>query len=235
MNSPASQKWQLSLRQDIHDTRIRNRMRDSQIAGLWAGPPYYARGVSGWNPWHNNLDVMPRSFIAGLGSTVQYPQPLLTDIEFTHDGRQMFLGLRDRTGDQVFAAEAPAGQLSAIAQVDTLAYGLIGASWSLQTTSRATDVANTNPDDAFVRPALSDYFDDNRHAFYPAIAPLHVENNHGALATALQGSGAAPTERLATTALHGNRQSGLSFYNQGGGHWAACWNAERVLEGSAAA
>jgi uncharacterized repeat protein (TIGR01451 family) len=224
VNSAASQKWQLSLRQDLHDTRIRNRMRDSQIAGLWAGPPYYARGVSGWNPWHNELGNMPRSFIAGLGNAIQYPQPLLTDIEFTHDGRQMFLGLRDRTGDQVFAAEAPAGQYSAIAQGDTLAYSLIGASWSLQTTSRTTDVANTNPDDAFVRPAQSDYFDDNRHAFDPTISPLHVENNHGALATALQGDGGAPTERLATTALHGNRQSGLSFYHQGGGHWAAANN-----------
>ena len=224
VNSPASQKWQLSLRQDLHDTRIRDRMRDSQIAGVWADPPHNTNGISGWNPWHNNLSAMPHMFIPGLGHAILYPQPLLSDIEFSHDGRQMFLGLRDRTGDQVFAAEPPAGQFSAIAQGDTLAYGLSGANWSLQTTNRSTDMANTNPDDAFVRPAPSDYFDDNRHSFDPVISPLHVENHQGALATALQGSGGALTERVATTALHGSRQSGLSFYGQSGGHWAAANN-----------
>ncbi|GAB4442653.1 MAG: SdrD B-like domain-containing protein [Chloroflexi bacterium OHK40] len=220
VNKATTQKWALSLRQELNDARIAVRMRDSQIDGIWASN-YHDRGIQSWNPWHSNLSAMPRTFVATLGDTLIYPQPLLADIEFTRDGRRMYLGLRDRTGDQAFVAAAPPGHFAAVAQGDTLVYDLNGGSWALQTSSRSSDPANTRPDDAFVRPAPSDRFDDNRHSFDPAASPFHVENHQGSLATSLQGSGMTPTERLATTTLLGSRQSGLAFYEQDGGYWAA--------------
>lgn len=223
--------WSPVLSQALDHPTIRNRMRDSQIDGVWASTdepdsahPYGARGIAGWNPWHDNLAQMPQIPVTGLNQAIIYPQPLLADIEFSHDGRRMYLGLRDRTGDMVFAAEPPPGEFSAVAQGDTLVYNLQNAAWVLQTTARTSDPVNADGGEQFVRPALSDFFDDNRHRFAANVSPFHVENHGGALATTLQGDGKTIAERIVTTSLLGARQSGLTFYSQDGGAWASAPN-----------
>lgn len=221
-----STRWSLELSQHLGDPGGASRMQGSAIASRWSST-YPDRGLRDWNPWHDSLGNMPRTVVVGLGDTILYPQPLLTDIEASHDGRRIFLGIRDRTGDQVLAAEAPPGQFSAISQGDTLAFDRSATGWSLVTATRSADVTNRNPDTDTVTPATSDFLNDNRHFYDPASGPIHIENHMGALATALQSAGsptAPPVEQLVTTALLGQRQSGLSFYSSDGGDELAAPN-----------
>ena len=221
-----SNQWHLELSQNLGNLGGTGRMHGSTIAARWAST-YPDRGMRDWHPWHDNLANMPRTVVAGLGDTILYPQPLLSDIETSHDGRRMLLGFRDRTGDQVLTADAPPGQFSTIAQGDTLVYDRVGSGWTMVTTSRPADLTNRNPDSDTVTPAASDVLNDNRHFYDPASNPVHIENHMGALATALQSAGqpgAPPAEHIVTTALLGFRQSGLSFYRLGGGDEVAAPN-----------
>lgn len=47
-----------------------------------------------WQSWSSN----PTTLSLPTGTEIGYPQPMLTDLEFTHDG--LLLGFRDRMGDQ---------------------------------------------------------------------------------------------------------------------------------------
>jgi uncharacterized repeat protein (TIGR01451 family) len=225
LNGTQAQRWSWSLSQPLDAPGIGDRMDGSFISDLWRSNdlpssrrPYSGRGLRGWNPWHNNLAAMPGTSLVGLGATIFYPQPLLADIEFSDGGRRMFLALRDRTGDQVMAAEAPPGQFTAIAQGDTLAYRLSGGAWALQSPGRPSDPVNLRAAAEAVRPAPSDFFNDNLHSFAPQSAPAHIENHGGALATLPLRPG-GPDELLATTRLFGERESGVGFYSHDGGRW----------------
>lgn len=56
-------------------------------------------GDAEWAPWTNTWQFRNTNFGIGGANEIIYPQPWLTDIEFTVDG-QMMLALRDRWGDQ---------------------------------------------------------------------------------------------------------------------------------------
>ena len=66
-----------------------------------------------WRPWQSDWEQVFNADLAsgnvdnpGAGYPLEYPQPLLADIEF--DGEDMILGLRDLNGDRTgFAAGAP--------------------------------------------------------------------------------------------------------------------------------
>lgn len=65
-----------------------------------------------WRPWQSdwrqvyNPDLVSGNTIAATGFPLEYPQPLLSDIEF--DGEDMIIGLRDLNGDRTgFETGAP--------------------------------------------------------------------------------------------------------------------------------
>ena len=69
--------------------------------------------TSNWRPWQSDwMQVFPNEFSSGnssksaAGNPIEYPQPILADIEF--DGEDMILGFRDINGDRTgHAAGAP--------------------------------------------------------------------------------------------------------------------------------
>jgi uncharacterized repeat protein (TIGR01451 family) len=221
VGSSAPQPWVHALSQNLDTPEVEGRMEGSRIAAWWGAEEYAGQRTRGWNPWHENLSAMPGLYDSALGYTVLYPQPLLADIEFTHGGQRMFLGLRDRTGDLVFAAAAPPGHHSTMAQGDTLVYNRSGAAWALATPARPGDPVNFDEPGRSFTPAPSDFFNDNIHSYPVGSDPVHVENHGGALATAIQGDGRTIAERIATTAIFGGRRSGLAFYGQEGGQVGA--------------
>ncbi len=52
-----------------------------------------------WNPWSSTYTANAPT-VNPLGEEFAYPQPILSDIEFTND-EQMIIGFRDRWGDQI--------------------------------------------------------------------------------------------------------------------------------------
>jgi uncharacterized repeat protein (TIGR01451 family) len=188
--------WSLSLNQDLNTPGLQQRHAGSTFLESWQAIPGYSQ-MRGWNPWRMERGSLPVSVIRGIGS-VHYPQPMLTDIAFARDGQTIYLGLRDRTGDQVFSKNPPPGDITGVAQGDLLAYRIGGGSWQLQGAGPA------------------DTFDDNSHAYDGAV-PAHIENMMGALALSLQGSGSTLSEQLTATALLGNSASGMRRYSGSGG------------------
>lgn len=211
-----SNNWAWSLSQDLVDAPIRNRHQNTDVQTIWFEPANAGNQYLGWNPWRDD----PRSFPVRTDRNgidlAFYPQPLLTDIEFSQDGQQLWLGLRDRTGDLIFAQVPPPGEQTAVAQGDVLAYRLNGGAWSLTTVNRL-DPSNSNDSAARHAAAPSDYFNDNLHAFIPGPLAGHLENHVGSLATSLHGGAAGLNERLALTTLLGAGNSGIGFFNAGGG------------------
>gem|GEM_PF-726785 len=215
----ANGSWAWSLSEDLSRPEIADRFANDSFGAIWEEGGFRPMRIGGWNPWRDTLAEMPsrNSLSAGVGQIVEYPQPWLTDIEFVSPSRgnyQMLLGLRDRTGDQVFAKNAPLGSAqnkSAISQGDTLVYRLAGGSWHLQMDARSDDPGDP-PAGEGVAVSASDHFDDNRHRFTGS-APAHLENHQGALATVLKGGPTDFVERVVSSALLGNNASGLSFYN----------------------
>ncbi|NJN14850.1 MAG: DUF11 domain-containing protein [Oscillochloris sp.] len=217
-------QWVRVLTQDLSDSGLGhpvnvNRFTGSSYGVTWdSTPTFRASGYQGWNPWRDNLAEMPwTSSSGGSGArTVFYPQPLLTDIELDHNGSLLWLGLRDRTGDQVYNANAPSGEYTTIAQGDTLAYRVSGGAWTLQTVSR-NEVVNDRDPAARTAAAPSDYFNDNRHAYNPGPIPPHIENHMGGLASAVQGNPTTANDRLLTTSLLGGNEAGTIFFHESGG------------------
>ena len=201
--------WAVSLNQDLGNAAA----LDQRHAGsTWDAGQDTAAGLFGyadkpWYPWQDQLDTLPRNV-----RTVFYPQPLLTDIEFVSEAvptstpafssaptppwPMMVLGIRDRTGDQVFNGNAavPTTDYLATAQGDTLVYRLSSGAWALQS---------------------GEFYDDNTH-LYPGPVPAHRENHMGALAS-VPSAGLtldAFAETLATTTLAGSgRQAVRVFEN----------------------
>lgn len=210
-----SNSWAWSLSQDLAATPIRNRHQDTDVQTIWFDPANAGNQYLGWNPWRDDPRTFPGRTTNGT-RVIFYPQPLLTDIEFNHDGSTLWLGLRDRTADLIFAKAPPPDDVTGVAQGDVLAYRLQGGAWTLQTVSRNDGANSNNP--AVLRPAApSDYFNDNVHAF--PLGPLagHMENHLGSLATNLQGGAAGMSEQLALTSLLGEGNSGIGLFPSSGG------------------
>lgn len=212
--------WEITLRQPLTGGAFDRRLDGSTYANLWDEPAWAGAGYGAWNRWYDTLDGPPTR-VNGNTATVLAPQPWLTDIEFNHNGTRMFLGLRDRTGDQTFSKNppvdgAPHNKIT-IAQGDILAYQLSGGNSTLLTVDRLDPIREQNS--AATLPASTlDYFNDSIHAYSANDgAPAHTENHMGALATALRGGSAGFSEQVAATTLLGNSRSGLSFYPDTGG------------------
>ncbi|MEI7771718.1 MAG: SdrD B-like domain-containing protein, partial [Chloroflexales bacterium] len=191
--------WGISVAQNLATPGLQ--LRELGSSYLPDPPVPDTAQVSGWNPWFP-LAVASISQIAGQG--VRFPEPMLTDISFTQDGQTMYVGLRDRTGDQLFSKRPPPGEASVMSQGDVLTYKLVGGAWQIQ--------GNT----------YGDTFDDNSHA-YAGTIPAHIENMMGAASVSMRGtmsSGATPggfSEQVMTTALLGAQSSGTRLYGSGGG------------------
>jgi uncharacterized repeat protein (TIGR01451 family) len=211
-----SNSWALSFSQDLVATAIRNRHQDTDVQTIWFEPANGDNQYLGWNPWRDDPQSMPARTAADGIRIVFYPQPLLTDIEFSRDGRQLWLGLRDRTGDLIFANAPLPGDVTGTAQGDLLSYRLVGSTWSLDTVSRL-DPSNTNDPAAHRNAAASDYFNDNLHAYGVGGLPGHMENHIGSLATSLHGGAGGLNENLALSTLLGMGNSGIGFFTAGGG------------------
>jgi uncharacterized repeat protein (TIGR01451 family) len=189
---------------------LAGRHNGSTLTDFWEST-YPNRDIRGWNPWSDDLNWMPTR-VNGNTRTLIFPQPLLSDIEFDRTGHYMYLGLRDRTGDQAFGHNPPPGEKQVIAQGDTLVFHLAHDAWHFQQTSRRDPVLESDPSRTILA-ARHDYFNDNVHAFNPYDpAPAHIENHIGALASALQGNPSNWNDRLAMTTLLGNSRSGIGFY-----------------------
>lgn len=198
-----SGQWQLALSQDLNTPALATRHVGSYFLDAWQAVNGFDK-MSGWNPWRSARSQLPVVVVNGIAS-VHYPQPLLTDIEFNRDGQAMYLGLRDRLGDQVFQRTPPVGELTGAAQGDVLAYRLVGNSWQLQGSGPA------------------DFFADNTHTYpgAPAGVPAHIENMMGAMATSPQGAGPNLSEQMVGNALFGSSTSGMRFYSNSGGSYQA--------------
>ncbi len=209
--------WAPSLAQNLHANGLANRFAGSAIQvalDAWNDSIAPARG---WNAWTDNLPLMAR--VASDTRDLTHPQPLLTEITFAPDGQTMYLGFRDRTGDQVFFTAPPAGDFSAIAQGDTLVYRNQGG-WQLQTVTRF-DRANTDPlDPRTLLAAATDVFNDNTHAFQRLgnELPPHIENHMGGLAQLPIDQSVTPQQHyVATNQLMGNITTGAALYRGHGG------------------
>ncbi len=195
--------WGLAVAQDLHAPGL----RDREAGATFMPPPDPSLAqASGWNPWF----PISIASISKANAQVRFPEPLLTTLAVTQDGQTMYVGLRDRLGDQLFSKAAPAGQISALSQGDVLTYKLTGGVWTLQGN------------------VYADTFDDNTH-LYPGSTPSHIENLMGGLGVSIGGtpptgprSGTPPlpprvSEQVLTTALLGNSTSGTRVYGASGG------------------
>lgn len=223
-----SRAWSHIMSESLVTPAIADRLNGGNFGGLWDDPGYTERDLRAWNPWQSRLDRMPSRPNSEGSQTIEYPQPWLTDIEFiTTPGpttaasaldTRILIGLRDRTGDQVFANAAPGNSANdkiAITQGDTLVYRTAGTTWQLITVDR-NDRAREGGSGPLVAASDSDYFDDNQHLYDPgASVPGHLENHQGALATALQGGAGGFSERVVSSAQFGAGRSGMSFYDDG--------------------
>ncbi|NNJ12908.1 DUF11 domain-containing protein [Chloroflexales bacterium ZM16-3] len=181
--------WYLSLAQNLRADGLDLREKNSAFFGDLPVKQHH-----GWNSWTPYAQLIHFTF----ASSVRHPQPMLTDITFTRDGGTMFVGLRDRTGDQFFGRNAAVNHYTATSQGDVLTYKLIGGVWKIQ------------------GDAIGDFFDDNtadtRGETY------HIENLMGTAAISMGGTGPnAFTEQLMTNSLLGSFYSGTRTYAATGG------------------
>ncbi len=155
--------------------------------------------------WHTWTDTPTGITLDRVGHQIIHPTPLLTDIVFSADGETMFLGLRDRTGDQYFSRNPPGGERSVIAQGDVLTYRRTGDVWTLLTTTGVTGQISW------------DMLLDNAHDG----TTEYTENMLGGLATRLTqiGGGASLTlaDDVLATSLVGSSTAGVRWYPTSGG------------------
>jgi uncharacterized repeat protein (TIGR01451 family) len=195
--------WVISLAQSLRFAGFQHREDGTTYFPIPRNPAQ----TSTWNPWMP-IAIARASVIKTQG--VRFPEPLLTDIAYTQDGQTMYVGLRDRTGDQLFGKEPPANEESVLSQGDVLTYKLVGGNWTLQ--------ANTSSDTWTVNGwNVGDYFDDNTH-LYPGSTPAHNDNLMGAVGVSLSGTGPSSLrEQVMTTSLLGASSSGVRVYPATGG------------------
>ncbi|NTV63677.1 MAG: DUF11 domain-containing protein, partial [Oscillochloris sp.] len=182
--------WHILIAQDLRVTDYTFRLTYSTFFAQDSPP-----GTDSWNPWY------PLAFARNAAGRdgIRFPEPLVTDLAVTRDGQWLFVGLRDRVGDQAFSMHPPGAESSVLAQGDILTYQQVGGAWVLQ-------------GDRF-----GDFFDDNSHV-YPGDIPAHIENFMGAAAITLGGRGPGRfSEELMTTSLLGNASSGGRTYAASGG------------------
>ncbi|MCX7792661.1 MAG: hypothetical protein N2378_18665, partial [Chloroflexaceae bacterium] len=217
--------WGAFLSQNLRSGDFLDRLDGTTLADVIITSPQNGIGGNGaaWNPWVDTEDEMAR-----VGDNVAHPQPILTDLTFAPDGQTLFLGIRDRAGDQLFFRTPPSGGYQVISQGDTLAYRWTGNNWALVSVSRA-DPLNRAPGDGRAWPAHRyDAFNDNLHNFVVGATPPHIENHMGGLAT--QPTGVDPAQAQVTaTQLFGGSQAGISFYASSGGQESA----NRIIIGGA--
>ncbi|MBX0330267.1 DUF11 domain-containing protein, partial [Oscillochloris sp. ZM17-4] len=189
--------WGVAVAQNLRAPTLFNRLISPPTTYM-PGPGSSLAQIGPWNPW-GPVSIVGLSRSDGA---VRFPQPMLTDITFSQDGQTMFLGLRDRTGDQYFTIAPPAGDLMSLAQGDVLTYKLSGGAWWLQGDGKG------------------DLFDDNTHAYpgAPTALGAHVENFMGAAAISLSGTGPNNfSEQLMATSLLGANSRGTRTYASSGG------------------
>ncbi|NTU80090.1 MAG: DUF11 domain-containing protein [Chloroflexales bacterium] len=198
--------WGRDLTQDLGNSLPLSARHEGSTFGEYGNWNHVAGNylVKAWNPWRGVSDM------AADRQTIYYPQPLLTDIEFLSnrpapgapawDTPLMVLGLRDRTGDQVFndgisTSLIPGGEKITVAQGDTLYYRYQGGAWTF---------------------GSAEAFDDNTHYGGPN---AHIENHMGALASVLNDRTGvdAVGETLATTALGGLGTQEVRFFERAAG------------------
>jgi uncharacterized repeat protein (TIGR01451 family) len=211
-----SQEWIVALNQDLHAESMRNRHQDSDVQTIWFEPANADQTFTGWNPWRDDLLNLPKRITKDQAQIVFYPQPLLTDIEFSQDGTQLWLGLRDRTGDMIFSQAAPNYDVTGVAQGDVLGYTYANGAWHLVTVNRS-DPSHTYEQTLRNTVAPSDYFNDNQHVFPPGPLAGHLENHLGGLSSYLQMNGASRSEQMLITTLLGEGSSGIGFFPRSGG------------------
>lgn len=205
--------WGASITQNLRSGAMLDRLEGTSLSEIIITSPSNGIGGNGaaWNPWADAEGDMAR-----VNDTIAHPQPVLTDLTFAPDGQTLFLGLRDRAGDQLFFRSPPPGGYQVTSQGDTLAYRWSGSGWSLVSVSR-TDPLNRAPGDGRTRPAHRyDAFTDNLHQFAVGTAPPHTENHMGGLAALPTGADPAQAQ-VAATQLFGVNQAAVSFYAGSGG------------------
>ncbi len=205
--------WGASLAQDLRSGAMLDRLNGTAISEIIITSSSNGIGGNGaaWNPWVDAEGAMAR-----VNDTAAHPQPVLTDLAFAPDGQTLFLGIRDRAGDQLFFRAPPPGGYQVTSQGDTLAYRWTGSRWELMSVSRA-DPLNRAPGDGRTWSAHRyDVFTDNLHYFPAGTTPPHTENHMGGLA--ILPAGADPAQaRVAATQLFGINQAAVSFYAGNGG------------------
>lgn len=212
-----SWNWGASLTQNLRSNTMLDRLDGTSIYNIIITSPWNGIGGNGaaWNPWADAEGDMAR-----INDTIVHPQPVLTDLVFTPDGQTLFLGIRDRAGDQLFFRSPPPGGYQVTSQGDTLVYRWSGSAWAPVSVSR-TDPLNRAPGDSRTWPAHRyDVFADNLHHFAVGVTPPHIENHIGGLATMPTGADPAQAQ-VAATQLFGVNQAAVSFYAGSGGQESA--------------
>lgn len=209
--------WGASITQNLRSGAMLDRLEGTSLSEIIITSPRNGIGGNGaaWNPWADHEGAMARS-----NDTVAHPQPILTDLTLAPDSQTLFLGIRDRAGDQLFFRNPPPGGYQVTSQGDTLAYRWTGNGWELVSVSR-TDPLNRTPGDSRAWPAHRyDAFTDNLHSFVVGAAPPHTENHMGGLATLPTGVDPVQAQVIATQ-LFGASQAGVSFYASAGSQESA--------------
>lgn len=199
--------WSQFLAQDLRHSAMLTRLDGATAADVIGNG--VVQDARAWNPWVDHEGGMART--RASPRFVVHPQPILTDLTFAPDGQTLFLGIRDRTGDQLFFRNPPDGGYSAIAQGDLLTYRRNGNGWRLAAVSRTDRVSRSGQ--ATIAAHTADVFNDNLHAFSEGDRPAHIENHMGSLATLPVQQRADPAQfQVASAHLLGALQAGVVFY-----------------------
>ncbi len=199
--------WQRVIAQPLITSMFNERFHNSTY--LWAIQIRKAKdNITGWNAWNEQLQKLQ---IYHPSRAIFHAQPFLTDIEFSPNGQELRLGLRDRLGDLTFFGPPPAGHYTAIAQGDTLNYRFINGYWQLeQLNSLRKDQVHINDPQQLYIAHRTDWLNDHLHS-YPGDRPAHVENHMGSILAIPSPDG---YEQIVVTSLLGANSSGLMAYHR---------------------
>ena len=151
------------------------------------GQPFTQSPITGWYPWNENFnDKLIPIGTAGL-SSLDYPEPILADLEFDLDG-SMVLGFADRTGIQAGAADfnlTGTSVHSSYVGGDILRAFASGNTFVLENNGKVGDATGNGPNNNQGPGSGEFYNDDFRGATNNLV---HTENALGGL-TLKPGSG----------------------------------------------
>jgi hypothetical protein len=198
--------WKRVLHQPLVNATFNNRLAISTYLDMLKSLKPNGE-VTGWNAWNENLTRLP---IHRTLQTIFNPQPFLTDIEFSPDGKFLRLAIRDRLGDLTFFGKPPEGHYNTTAQGDTLNYRQNSdGRWVLEVlATERTDRVNVDDPTFTMKANPTDWLNDHLHAF-TGDRPAHVENHMGSLLAIPNPNG---TETIVATSLLGAVASGLMLY-----------------------